>query len=507
MNANNRKIARNAILLYIRMAFVLLLSLVTTRVVLKALGVEDYGTYNVVCGFVALFGVFNACFATTINRFYNFELGKKNPDGVAVVYRTSLVIQGILALVLFILLELIGLYYLNTKMVLPEGRLFVSNCIFQLSVISLIFTILQAPYAAAVMAYERMDYYAIVSVIDAIMKVLFAVSLYYASYDRLLLYGASMCFISIANFFMYFIYSRRKIHALWKNISFDKATFKSMLSFSGWSVLDPLSYITRDQGTNMVLNSFFGTAVNAAQGIAYQVSAAVDSFGNSLSTSFRPQIIQSYSEGNHTRTNYLMYSMSKLNFMLQAMLVLPICFEIDYVLKLWLGENIPQFTSVFAILVLVSKTINTLNAPITQVMIATGKIKVIRLCTFFIITMIVPISILLYTLGYPAWSAYIVLIVLTIINQIAAVCILKKTFVEFSYRDYIHSIIIPCLTYVVIVSIAPLCITYLMDVSVIRLITTVFFSLLISLLVGYYIVLNKKEREFFTNLIHSKLKI
>lgn len=505
-SSSNKKIAKNTLFLYVRMIIVLLISLVTTRVVMKALGVEDFGTYNIVCGFVALFAVFNTSFSTTINRFYNFELGKNDYIGVATVYRASLLIQLLLAFVLLVLLEVIGVYYLNCKMVLPDGRLVVANWIFQFSVLSMLFTVFQAPYTAAVMAFERMDYYALVSVLDSVLKVIFAYSLLYLDYDRLLLYSVSMCFISALNFILYFGYCKYKIPYIWKRTIFDKTKFKAILTFSGWSVLDPLSYITRDQGINIVMNSFFGTAINAAQGIAYQISAAVDSFGSGITTSFRPQVTQSYSEGNYFRTNFLMFSMSKILFWLQVVLVLPICFEIDCILKLWLGDNIPVFTSTFAVLVLITKAINSFNAPITQVMAATGHIKNIRICTFSTITMIIPFSILLYTLGYPAWSAYVVMILLTFINQTFAVLILRKTFSCFSIMDYLHSIIFPCALFVVLASVVPWCVTALIKPSVYRLVITIFCSFIFSVLSAYGLLLTKDEKLFLRKVLIERFR-
>lgn len=264
---NNKRIARNTLFLYIRMGVVMLIALYTTRVVLQVLGNEDYGVYNVVCGFVAMFGIFNTCFSTSINRFYNYEIGKNTDNGVRNVYNSAVLIQIVLAIVIVLIVEIIGSWYINYKMVLPVERLITAKWIFHFSMFSVFLTIMQAPYSAAVMAYEKMDYYALVSIIDAFVKLGFIIMLQFLSGDKLLIYGVLMCLVSLINFLMYFVYCRLNFSQIRLHHVKDKKMVKSMLSFAGWSSLDPAAYMARDQGINMVLNSFFGPVVNAAQGL------------------------------------------------------------------------------------------------------------------------------------------------------------------------------------------------------------------------------------------------
>lgn len=509
--ASNKRIARNTLFLYFRMGIVMLIALYTTRVVLRVLGNEDFGVYNVVCGFVAMFGVFNHCFSTSINRFYNYELGKKSESGVRNVYSSSVLIQMVLAILIVFIVEVVGIWYINNKMVLPDHRLTVANWIFQFSMISMFLTIMQSPYSAAVLAFERMDYYAIVSITDAFIKLGFIIILQFVGEDKLLIYGFLMCLISLINFLMYFIYCRTTFPELRLQKTIDAAMVKSILSFSGWSILDPASYMARDQGTNMVLNSFFGPIVNAAQGIAYQIASAVDNFSGSFTTAFRPQIIQSYSEGIYSRTKNLMFSMSKISYILQAMFVVPIILEVNYLLNLWLGDGYPVYASSITCIILSVKSIGTLNTPISNVVTATGKIRRIKVFSAIIISSVVPISILLFKIGFSPVFAYVALFVLTIINQVGCVVILSQVFPYISPKEYVNNIALPLLFHTLCIVILPIVICFFFPSSLIRFFVVCFMSVLGTVLSGYFVVLNSIEKKmlrgFASSILHKFLKL
>ena len=487
------------------MGVVMLIALYTTRVVLQALGNEDFGIYNVVCGFVAMFGILNTCFSTSINRFYNFEIGKKTENGVRTVYNSAVLIQIILAIAIVIIVEVVGGWYIGNKMVLPPDRLSTAKWIFHFSMISMFLTVMQAPYSAAVMAYERMDYFAFVSILDAVLKLGFVIMLQFVGEDKLLIYGTLMCIISIVNFLMYFIYCRLKFPQIRLEKGTDKKMIKSMLSFAGWSALDPAAYMARDQGTNMVLNVFYGPVVNAAQGIAYQIAAAVDSFGGSFSTSFRPQIIQSYSEGQYSRTKNLMFSMSKISYMLQVMLVVPIIIEINYILQLWLGEGYPSYAASFACLILCVKSIGALNAPISNVVSATGNIRKIKVFSAIVIASVVPVSILLFKFGMEPIYAYIALLLLTAINQTGCVLILKQVFPYIKPSEYLKSLIFPLFIHTASIIILPLLVWYLLPPSFVRLIMVCLFSAVGTVMIGYFLVLNNVEKNMMRDFYRAFL--
>lgn len=496
-NSNNRRLVRNTAFLYFRMLFVMFVTLYTTRVILSALGTVDYGIYNVVAGFVALFSVLNNCLSTGTNRFYNYALGKNDNEGITKVYNASVRIQFIILVVLFVLLEIIGIWYINNKMVIPMDRIYVAQFLFQCSVVSLLFVVMQIPYSAAVMAYERMDFYALISIIDAIFKLGIAVAIDHVSWDKLATYGCLLTLVSIINFLLYYAYSKKNIKSLKLKKSVDVPLFKKLFSFSAWSTIDPLSYMVRDQGSNMTLNIFFGPIANAAYGIAAQISGAVAGFASNLSIAFRPQMIQAYSSENYSRVKNLMFSMSKVNFIMQMCIAIPLVFEMQYILTLWLGETYPEYTVIFASIVVVINSVNCLNEPVSIIMVATGHIKKIKTISMCIICSIVPFGYLLFTLGCPPYAIYLVMLCLTLINQISCIIIMHQEFKYIAPFEYLRVIIIPLTLFTFLSLIAPSIITYFMSSSFVRLCVLFPVTIILSVTIAYYVCMNTNEQQMF----------
>lgn len=500
---SNKRIAKNTLFLYIRMAIVLVVSLYTTREVLHVLGAEDYGIYNVVAGFVALFASLNTSLSSAANRFYNHTIGGDEENGVSKVYSSTLLIQVVFALIIFVLVEAVGIWYVNTKMVIPSERLFVAQILFQYAVVSLVLLIIQIPYSAAVLAYEKMDFYAIVSILDAILKLGIVFLIKNSSSDKLLLYGTLMLIIHVVNFLLYFIYSKISFKELRIFRPIEKKTTVSMLSFSGWSLLEPVAYSLRGQGTNMVFNYYFGPLVNAANGIASQISSAVHQFTGNFSIAFRPQIIQSYAAGEFERSKRLVFSMSKINYFLQLMLIVPLSVEINYILNLWLGDRVPEYAASFAVYILIVRTINTLNSPLSNLVSATGNIKRYKTASALLVCSIVPLSILLLHFGLSPNSAYIGMVVITIINQI--VCV-KNTCLVFPYlsgKEYLSKIFIPCFKHTILVVIIPLFISFLLPSSFIRLLLSCVASLAVTCLSAFLWNLDKDEQKVLKRIVES----
>ena len=501
--ASNKRIAKNTLFLYIRMAIVLVVSLYTTREVLHVLGAEDYGIYNVVAGFVALFASLNTSLSSAANRFYNHAIGGEAEKGVSKVYSSTLLIQVVFALILFVLVESVGLWYVNTKMVIPSERLFVAKILFQYSVASLVLLIIQIPFSAAVLAYERMDFFAIVSILDALLKLGIIFLIKYSSLDKLLLYGTLMLIIHIVNFLLYLIYSKLSFKDLHIVRPIEKKTTISMLSFSGWSLLEPVAYSLRGQGTNMVFNYYFGPLVNAANGIASQISSAVNQFTGNFSIAFRPQIIQSYAAGEFERSKRLVFSMSKINYFLQLMLIVPLSVEINYVLALWLGDRVPEFAASFAVYILIVRTINTLNSPLSNLVSATGNIKRYKTVSALLVCSIVPVSIILLHSGLSPNSAYIGMVVITIINQYVCVKNTCLVFPNLSGKEYLNMIIFPCLRHTVLVVMFPWLISLLLPSSFIRLLLCCVASIVITCVSAFLWNLDKSEQNVLEKMLES----
>lgn len=497
---SNKRIAKNTIFLYFRMAIVMIVNLYATRVVLDVLGVSDYGVYNVVCGFVAMFSFLNTSMANGIQRFYNFELGKDGESAITRVYNTALCIQILLAIIILALTETIGVWYLNTKMVISPDRIVAANWIFQFSVISLVFVIIQIPYSAAILAYERMNYYAIVSVVDALMKLAIVLILPYFTGDSLIIYGFLIMLITVLNFLLYWVYCHNKLKHIRFDKSFDRVLFKSMMSFSGWNLLSSFAYVTKGQGVNILINAFFGTVVNAANGIATQVSSAIQTFSNNIVLAFKPQLTQSYAMGDYSRAKNLMFSMSKIAYTLMCVIAIPIIVEMDYVLTLWLSSDIPTYTHSFANLTIIATMIGILNTPITQMIHASGLMKKYQIATSIVICSILPISWLFLKLGYGATSVFVITIIIMVINQVVCLHVLHSIF-KFSVTKYVKEVVVPCIIITTIPLFAVSSISNAIGSSSIWnfIVVTIVNLLVVGIL--FYLTLNSAEKQIVKSYI------
>lgn len=496
MNSNNsnKLIAKNTIYLYIRMFFVLAISLYTTRALLSALGVVDYGIYNVVCGFVSMFTFMNTSMSNGIQRFYNYELGKNNVDSVNKIYITAVYIQFALVLLVVLLAETIGVWYLYNKMVIPMERFNAAQWIFHLSVLSFAIVIMQVPYSAAVMAHEKMNFYAIVSIIDALLKLIFVIVLQYIESDKLIFYGFLMIIINSINFLLNYLYCKFNFTEIKFKILYDKELLKKMLSFSGWNIFGSCAYMIKGQGINVLLNSFFGPVVNAARGVSFQIQSAIQSFSSSIFTSFRPQLIKSYAVNDYERTTKLMFSMSKYTFFLLYLIAVPVIIEVNYILNLWLGDNIPEYTVVFTILVIINMLISNFNAPLTLIIHATGKMKTYQLTTSIILTSILPISWVVLSYSAEPTLVYLIDILIVLINQIVCMFVVRKVF-AFSLKQYCVKVLLPSLFVFIALPIIPFSFSLLIDASFIRLCCVCLLSIVSAVIFIYLLGLNNLERE------------
>lgn len=504
---DNKRIAKNTAFLYIRMLIVLALSLYTTRVVLATLGIIDYGIFNVVCGFVSMFAFLNNSLANGTQRFYNFKIGEGKNNEIPLVFMSSMLIQIVLAIILLVILESFGLWYINNKMVIPEERITAAFWVFHCSVISLIFVVLQVPYSAIILAFEKMDYYAIVSIIDAFLKLAIVLVLPFINADHLIIYGILSLIISIVNFLLYAVYCRSRFREettmLWRRR--ENGLLREMTSFSGWNVFGTFAYMIKDQGLNVLLNSFFGPVVNAARGIAMQVNSALQGFSINIVAAVRPQLVQSYSSGNNTRVENLMFSMSRLIFLMLFVLSLPIMIELPYILKLWLSEPIPEYTIIFTDLVIVNMIITSMNTPLSQVVHATGKMKVYQIGTSLVICSILPISYFFLKIGYSAVSTFIVCIVISIINQIVCLFLLRRIF-TFSIRKYNSLVVFPCMLLTIASPVVPYLLHYYINESFGRLLIVTITSIGVTLGLAYVIVLTKDEKRLIVSYL-EKIKV
>jgi len=504
-NSSNKRIAKNTLFLYGRMIIVLLVSLYTTRIVLNTLGVTDYGVFNVVGGFVSMFAFLNSAMSNTTQRFYNFERNTSSIDGRRETYNTALQIQMILAVVIIILLETFGLWYINNKMVIPAERLVAAKYVFQFSTLSLVILVLQIPYSASIIAHEHMDYYALVSIIDVVLKLIIVLILPHISYDKLVFYGATSLLISIINYLLYYFHAKRNFEEIRFQRVFVARKFKEMLSFTSWNVFGSFAYMMQGQGLNVLMNAFFGPVVNAARGVAYQIQSAINGFSENTATAFRPQLVESYAKEDFERTRSLMFSMSKFCFVMLCTLSIPVVIELRFILNLWLKGTIPDYTIEFTFLVLANMLLGSLNMPISQTVQATGKVRNYQLIRSVLVTSTLPVAWVVLKMGFSPVSVFVVLVIISILNQPLSMAILHMNF-YFSYKDYTKKVLLPCVLFLLISPLVPLLIKQFFDESFGRLCVVGISSVCFSLITAYYVILNKSEKVMVKDIFTNYLK-
>lgn len=390
-----------------------------------------------------------------------------------------------------------------TQMVIPAERFDTAMWVFQFSVFSMLLIVMQIPYSAAIMAYERMDYYAYVSIFDVVAKLVIAFMLMTTSSDRLLLFGFLNLLVSIISFFLYLIYSKKHFKFLKLRIKHYKEYFQPMLTFSGWNIFGSFAYMIKGQGLNLLLNAFFGPIVNAARGVSNMIMSAIQGFQGNIVVAFRPQLVKSYSACEYSRVKNLFYSLSKVSYLMLAMLSIPIIIELDYILSLWLGSVVPDYTKSFTVLILVNMIISSLNTPISQVVHATGKMKKYQIATSIVICGILPISWVFLRLGYDPNSVYIISLIMTIVNQFVCNILLKRIF-PYSLSEYFKKVIMPCGIFTLLAPILPLIPTLLLSSTLVRLLIVVFLSIFSSCIVAYVAVLEQSEKTLILKLIKRK---
>ena len=490
----NNKIAKNTVFLTLQTLFVLFVSLYTSRVILKALGVNDFGIYNVVGGFVSMFAFLNTSMINGIQRFYNFELGKNGEDGLTRVYNTALCIQAILAVIILILTETLGLWYINNVMVIPAERLIAARWIFHFSVVSLVFVIMQVPYSSAVVAHENMGFYAIINMLDTVLKLAIAIAIPFFSADKLIVYGLLILLISIINWLLFYSYAKVKYKEIRICKGFNSSQFKEMLSFSGWNLFGSFSGVMKEQGINMILNLFFGPVVNAARGIAYQVNGAMMGFVANINTASRPQLTQSYALGNLERSINLMYSMSKIGVVTMAFFAVPMVYEVDYILKIWLDTEIPLHTNSFVQLVVINSIVLCLNPPVSFLVHATGNMKRYQVVSSLFSLLVLPVSYIMLHQGAEPEYVFVLMIAFTIIGQWICVHILKQLIV-FSSADYVKRVVLPLALFLILIPILPLIPRLLLEECFLRFVLVGALSVLSTGAIGYFLVLNETEKN------------
>lgn len=499
--SNSSKIAYNTIALYGRSLIILAVSLFTSRVILKALGVEDYGINNVIGGVIGMLGFLNSTMSATYQRYFNVAMGEGKEQDIKMLCRTSLSIQLLLTFIVIALGETVGLWFLNDKLVIPESRMAAAQILYQVTIVSFILALFKSPFAALITAYEKMSIYAVFSIIEAVLRLGIAYTVFVFSGDKLIIYSLLCLFVSIIDFMLYVAFCVKRIKTTDIGFCWEKKQLSNMTSFSGWSIFGTLAYTLKSQGINILLNLFFGPVVNAARGVASQVMNAVNQFIHSFQTSFRPQLTKSYASGDIDYTMRLYYGATKLSYYLLFTITLPILLETNQILHLWLGETVPEYSAVFTQIILLTSFVSAFANPTSAIAYATGKIKKFSIVVSFFNLLIVPVAYLFLKLGYGPTSAMVVSLIITIIVQIIRLFVVAGM-TGLKVFDYFQKVIIPVLMYSLLTLALPLAMKCLITESWMRVVAILFVTIFTSVLFAWLVGLNIVEKQF----VMSKIK-
>lgn len=502
---NNRRIAKNTLMLYFRQILTLLVSLYTVRVVLDVLGVEDYGIYAVVGGIVSLLSFLSGTMASATQRFFAFALGQKDKERLNKVLSVNLIIYVVIAVGALILLETIGLWYVNNKLHIPIERFESARVVYHFAVLTFIATILRSPFMALIIAYEDMQIYAYMSIIEAILKLGIVYLLVYISFDKLELYGILIFAVSLFTSLIYAVIAFYKYKdCRFKLSNWDKPMFKEITGFTGWTLFGQISTVTRNQAVTILMNQVFNPVIVAARAVALNVSSQTNIFSSNFNTSLYPPIIKYYAAGEKENMFTLLFHGSKITFFLMWVLALPLMIEMEAVLNLWL-KNPPQYAVLFTQLSIVESVILSVSLPLTTAARAPGRMKTYELSLGLIQMAIFVVAWIVLRLGGAAYSVFIVAIVANIVMFFVRLYIVRNL-IGLSVRRYIKQVIIPVVM-VGFISILP---SYLihrtLPEGLIYSMISIVLSVVICLITMYYVGLEKYFRDRIKKTVLFKIK-
>lgn len=501
---DNRRIARNTLFLYIRSFVSMLIGLYTSRMILDVLGVSDFGIYNVVGGVITMMTFLNGSFNVAISRYLTFELGRKDFTAYNRVFNTALVIQCGLALLVFLVAETVGLWFVNTHLVIPADRMAAANWVYQTAIISAIISIICSPFAASITAHERMHVPAYIGIGESVAKLLIVISLYRCSYDKLIVWSILFMLITISSATIQIVYTRCRFPHTAVNMRHDRTLLRSMASFSGWNLFGTIAWTLKDQGINIVLNLFGGPVVNAARGVSYQIKGAILTLTGGFQSAVNPQLTKNYAADELEATHRLLCRSSKIGYFLLLILAIPVCFEISFLLNLWLVK-IPEYAPMFTVLVIAETLCEVFSGPAITTLMATGRIKCYQIVVGTILLLNLPLAYLLLLFGCPIWAPFAVAIAMTVIGQFARLLFIRRQ-LQMSLSMYFRTVILRCAIVTIIAVVAPLAIYLTMSQGFLRFFILVPASLLSTAAAIWAVGLDNSERKFIRQAIVSRLR-
>lgn len=491
-------------MLYCRMFLVMAATLYTSRIVLARLGVEDFGIYNVVGGVVALLGFVSSSMSISVQRFMSYVMGKKDYSQVSRIFSMSLQIHVLIAIVLMILLEVFGIYLLEQKLVIPPERMDAALIVFHFSVLSCAISVVQVPFTALTIAYERMELYAYISIVEVILKLLVAFLLGWSTYDSLSLYGGLMFISTVFILLAYLVIFRYLFRAVVYRWIWDVAMFKSLVGFASWTALGEMAWGFTMQGVNIVLNLFFGTRVNAAYGISSQISSAVYRFIGSFQTAVNPQLIKIYAQGDISSMLALAYGGMKYSFFLLLLIAFPLLAEMDFILDKWLGI-VPAYAPIFCRMVVLNALLDTLSTLFATLAKAYGNIRNYQVLVSLTLFLNFPLSYWVLRVGAEPYFVFVVYSLISILLILLRCRLISKMLQVSVFLNYLEGVLVPVIK-VLIISALPVCWVRLnMEVGWLRMWAVIVSSSISVLLVVYLIGLTSKDRKIVNKKLSTVL--
>lgn len=490
--SNNRRIAKNTLLLYLRMIIVMLVGLYTSRVILQVLGVTDYGVYSAVGGVVTMFSVLSSSLSSAISRYLTFELGRGDKVRLQKVFSTSLNVQGAISVVILLLGIFAGGWFLNTKMNIPPERMDAANWVLYCVLISFAVGLISVPYSASIVSHERMSVFAYMSILEITLKLLIVYALYISPYDKLKSYAILVLAVAILIRFIYARYCKKHFEECTYHRVFDKDLLKDMTKFASWNFLGNSAWIFNNQGVNILINIYFGVVLNAARGIASQVEGLAMHFVSNFMTALNPQITKSYASGNLSDMHQLICRGARFSFYLVMFFAIPICLETDRVLYLWLGK-LPDYSVVFIRMTFMSTMCSVLGYTLVTAQLATGRIKKYQIIMTIIGVWVFPLTWLAFKLGGDAVWAYIIFFVVYFILIFVRIYLVKDL-IKMPWQVYIKGVLFRCLIVLLVALIPPLLVWIWMPSSILRFVLLCVISFISSIIVVYWLGIQPSER-------------
>ena len=499
---NNIRIAKNTLLLYVRMLFTMAVSLFTSRVILNTLGVEDYGINNVVGGIVTMFSVLSGSLSASISRFITFELGKGNLQRLKTIFSTGVNIQLGMSILVVVVAEAVGIWFLNTKMNIPAERMNAANWVFQCAILTFVLNLLSVPYNAAIIAHEKMSAFAYISVVEVSLKLIIVYMLMISPFDRLETYAVLLLLVGAVIRFIYGYYCKRHFEECTYHFVIDKPVLKEMTGFAGWNFLGNGAYMLNTQGVNILMNLYFGVAANAARGVATQVDAALKQFVNNFTTAVNPQITKSYAQGDLDYMHKLVCRSAKFSAFLMMFFAVPIILETNTILTIWL-KTVPDYAVIFLQWIIISSFMDTVlaNSLVTS-MLATGKIKRYQIIVTTVGCLVFPLSWIAFKLGFEPQVGYILYFIIYTILLFVRLYLLKDM-VKLPVMMYIREVLYKLAPVIVVGFAIPGILILTMDAGWLRLILVCLLSVLVTAASEYFIGLSNKEKDF----VAEKIKL